>query len=526
MHWRRFKISAIPLDDLKTFDLWLRDRWAEKDALMEYYMQKGRFPADVGSDNLGEGGKRRQGAGHIETEVKPNNWYEILQVFAPIASIAIVLYYFYNKTLPTNLFDTATDWAGYSEEDIKKLLRVGPAPKLGKPKSSVNSQAFKSTLKPPSLQGNENLVTEIPRTLPIPSKSLLNGSAVHTKPASTRAASISGTSIKGAPSVVSNVNSIKSAATQKPARVPVSTKPASTRAASISGISTKDAPSVNSSTTKAPKKIASSQKTASLQSTATPQKITTPQKAATTQKPAPKSSSLNPAPRKEATESAPKQKAPVKDKPAKKALAKSPQAPNIPVNKDPTKESSTKEPVGKDVPSKDLPSKKSPIQNPPTKILKTKETPDTKPKPKPKPSSDTPIAGKKNVPLKKTQTQTTPGPAQKPAVSVAKPPAPENDVQKAHKIAVATKPLSKATPTPKPSAKQQAVQNSPAPSKIEPRRPSTQPKQVAWSETTDVDDPWSERPSGKRLVKAQPTRKDRVKVAKKMQRQHLDHVAA
>ena len=538
MHWRRFKVSAIPLGDLQTFDLWLRDRWAEKDALMEHYMQKGRFPADIGSDNLGEGGKRRQGAGHIETKVKPNNWYEILQVFAPIASIAIVLYYFYNKTLPANIFDTATDWAGFNEEDIKKLLRVGPAPKLGKPKTA-SSQALKNTLKPPNLHKNEGLATGTPRTFPGSPKSSLNGSAVHTKPASTRAASMSGMSVKGAPSVVSNANSMKSAATQKPAKFPTFTKPASTRAASVSGPSAKDVPSIKLSATNAPKiatpqkpaglqSSATPQKTASLQSTATPQKVKTPQKVATTQKPAQKPSSVNLVNGKEATEGVPKQKAPVKDKTAKTAPAKSSQAPNTSVNKDPNKELSTKKAVSKDVPSKDLPSKKSSIQNPPTKESQSKDVSAAKPKPKPKPkpNSETPKAGKKNVPLKKTQTQTTPHPPLKTTGSVSKPLAQKSDSQKPPTNTVATKPVSISNPTPKLPAKQQAIQKNPATPKTEIGGPSVQSKQVAWSETTAVDDPWSERPSGKRLVKAQPTRKDRVKVAKKMQRQHLDHVAA
>ena len=533
---------------------------------MEYYMQKGRFPADIGSDNLGEGGQRRQGAGHIETEVKPNNWYEILQVFAPIASIAIVLYYFYNKTLPTNLFDTATDWAGYNEEDIKKLLRVGPAPKLGKPKT-VSSQAFNSTLQPPNFQRNENLATETPRTLPVSQKSSLNGSAVHTKPASTRAASMSGTSIKGppsvvsnatsiktggtqrpaklpplnkttstraasvsgasikgAPSVVSNANSIKTVATQKPAKLPIAAKPTSTPAASVSGTSTKGVPAARLSTTNAPKKIAIPQKTAKLQPTAAPQKATGPQKGATTQMPAPKSGSVNEDPSKKATEGVPKQKAPAKDKMAKKAPAKSPQVPSTSVNKAPEKESSTKKAASKAVPVKDIPAKKSSIQDPPTNKSQSKELPATKPKPKP--NSETPMAGSKNVPLKKTQPQRTPRPPQKTAVSIPKPLAPTSDVQNPTKGALTTKPLSKPTPTPKPSAKQEATQKASAPPKTEPNGPSTQPKQVAWSDTTAVDDPWSERPSGKRLVKAQPTRKDRVKVAKKMHRQQLDHVAA
>ena len=33
--WRRFRVADIPLQTAEAFDGWLRDRWAEKDELME-----------------------------------------------------------------------------------------------------------------------------------------------------------------------------------------------------------------------------------------------------------------------------------------------------------------------------------------------------------------------------------------------------------------------------------------------------------------------------------------------------------
>ena len=35
LYWRRFRMSDIPLDDQKEFDLWLREQWYKKDELME-----------------------------------------------------------------------------------------------------------------------------------------------------------------------------------------------------------------------------------------------------------------------------------------------------------------------------------------------------------------------------------------------------------------------------------------------------------------------------------------------------------
>lgn len=153
MYWRRFKISTIPLDDISKFDIWLRARWAEKDALMEQYMHTRRFPADEGVSQTPEGETRR-GAGYIETYVKPYKWYEILQVFAPIATFVMVLFYFYDMALPTTLFSTMQDWAGYSEDEIKQKLRIGPAPKLGKPKA-ITSSTVARTLKAPSIYSDQ-----------------------------------------------------------------------------------------------------------------------------------------------------------------------------------------------------------------------------------------------------------------------------------------------------------------------------------------------------------------------------------
>jgi len=167
MYWRRFKISTIPLDDINKFDIWLRARWAEKDTLMEQYMRTGRFPADEGADQSPAGDIRR-GAGYIETKVKPYNWYEILQVFAPIATFVMVLFYFYDMTIPATFFSSMQDWAGYSEDEIKRKLRIGPAPKLGKPKA-ITSSTVARTLKPPSIYSDQaSTVSTASRAKPVP----------------------------------------------------------------------------------------------------------------------------------------------------------------------------------------------------------------------------------------------------------------------------------------------------------------------------------------------------------------------
>lgn len=104
MYWRRFKISQIPLRDSVAFEKWLRNRWIEKDKLIELYLRTGRFPADFGFEKDVDGNIRR-GIGYVEAEIKPFRWYEFLQVFAPIGVLAMVLFMFYGS-LPTRLLRT------------------------------------------------------------------------------------------------------------------------------------------------------------------------------------------------------------------------------------------------------------------------------------------------------------------------------------------------------------------------------------------------------------------------------------
>ncbi|KAI9703252.1 MAG: hypothetical protein M1836_007818 [Candelina mexicana] len=132
MFWRRFAVSSIPLDNQKEFDLWLRARWIEKDRLLEYYHRHNRFPADEGVERLGNG-KTCRGAGFIETEIKPNYWFEFIQVFAPIGLFALVLYVFYGA-LPESVTKSI---------DKKTVLdfatSVGNNPAIGpKPQGSGN----------------------------------------------------------------------------------------------------------------------------------------------------------------------------------------------------------------------------------------------------------------------------------------------------------------------------------------------------------------------------------------------------
>ena len=91
MHWRRFATKDMPLDDEKAFGDWVLQRWREKDDLLEYYVQNGRFPADEGTTPGLDGTKEKKGAGYIETDVRPNRPLEFLEIFIPPAAVALVV---------------------------------------------------------------------------------------------------------------------------------------------------------------------------------------------------------------------------------------------------------------------------------------------------------------------------------------------------------------------------------------------------------------------------------------------------
>ncbi|KAL8828030.1 MAG: hypothetical protein Q9191_002823 [Dirinaria sp. TL-2023a] len=412
MYWRRFAIASIPLDDISAFDLWLRARWAEKDTLMEHYMSTGRFPADVGIDQT-PSGEIRRGAGHIETQVKPHKWYEILQVFAPIASFIIVLFYFYNLKIPATLLGKLTEWANYGEEDIKKQLRVGPPPKLGKPKT-ISSTALKKTLKPPPLQSGKTTTTKAPTAANTKPNTPLSKAVVPVKPAM---------SLKATPKTLPTTKSTAA----KPQTNPIKAVSASAQGSS----SPKPQPKPT-----APKKPSTA--------------MTTPAASTVTK----------------ATSLAKPSVKPIK--PVKPVTASKP--------------STAAKPAPKHLPK-------------------------TQPAQKPKPASNTP------------QPSTKPAATTKPSASTVatqKTPAP--------KPKAATAPSQKASPQKAPAKEAPKKLPTTLP-KPEPRRASTVTTTEGWSDTTAVEDPWAERPSGKRAVKAQPTRKDRVKLEKKMHRQHLERVA-
>ena len=97
IYWRRFAVSSIPMETPEVFDDWLNERWREKDTLLEYYNQHGRFPADEADDEalpngaVQQGVKSSRGVGCIETEVQPNHPLQFLQIFISALAIPLLL---------------------------------------------------------------------------------------------------------------------------------------------------------------------------------------------------------------------------------------------------------------------------------------------------------------------------------------------------------------------------------------------------------------------------------------------------
>lgn len=85
-YWRRFRIDDIPLDDHDHFDVWLRERWYEKDAAMETYKTTGRFPPNAAASDQVKTDVNE----YIETEVRTKYWWEFLRIFIVVGIFALL----------------------------------------------------------------------------------------------------------------------------------------------------------------------------------------------------------------------------------------------------------------------------------------------------------------------------------------------------------------------------------------------------------------------------------------------------
>jgi len=88
MFWRRFAVADMPLDDHEKFDLWLTERWSEKDVLLEHFVEHGSFPNTKAAINGVSNGAAKDNV--IETEVKLAHWWEVGNIFIMLATFGLV----------------------------------------------------------------------------------------------------------------------------------------------------------------------------------------------------------------------------------------------------------------------------------------------------------------------------------------------------------------------------------------------------------------------------------------------------
>ncbi|KAI8938927.1 hypothetical protein NX059_004782 [Plenodomus lindquistii] len=176
MHWRRFRLDNIPYENTKAFEVWLRNRWREKDYMLEYFNRNNRFPAedfwkdhlDMSSQSSHNGGKSLRSvpkpAVQIETEVKSGNWNEFVKIFAPITSIMMALTVAYGAS-PADL--PIPGGKEFFEQHMKSLLGQGgdmkslPSPEqLEKMIEGVAKMGAEQPAGPQKLSGVQKLTQE------------------------------------------------------------------------------------------------------------------------------------------------------------------------------------------------------------------------------------------------------------------------------------------------------------------------------------------------------------------------------
>lgn len=125
MHFRRFRIANIPLDNDKAFDVWLRNRWREKDYLLEHFVRFNRFPDDhlwmMKQRKAGRVDLVPQPAKCIAAQIKSNSLEEFMSIFAPVTSVLMALSLASGETNPQELIKSL---GGTGQEGMEKLAKV------------------------------------------------------------------------------------------------------------------------------------------------------------------------------------------------------------------------------------------------------------------------------------------------------------------------------------------------------------------------------------------------------------------
>lgn len=161
MYWRRFRISDIPVDNEAAFAMWLKNRWTEKDYLLEHFARHGAYPESdpvkamkteaalrkLANAN-GNGDKKQiikpvvKTAKFITTEVKAGGIEEFMSIFAPITAAATALSS--GNLSPENIdFDALL--SKVAQQQQMNLLATGAAPKTGRNQEAMRQALIQAT---------------------------------------------------------------------------------------------------------------------------------------------------------------------------------------------------------------------------------------------------------------------------------------------------------------------------------------------------------------------------------------------
>ena len=86
LHWRRFAVADIPVNDEEKFAAWLEQRWREKDDMLEHFYETGSFPMNNTASEKASGKVRS-----IETKVKLNSWAELAQPYVVVLTVCLLI---------------------------------------------------------------------------------------------------------------------------------------------------------------------------------------------------------------------------------------------------------------------------------------------------------------------------------------------------------------------------------------------------------------------------------------------------
>lgn len=171
MYWRRFRISDIPIDNEAAFAMWLKNRWTEKDYLLEHFARHGTYPegdpvkamkTEAALQKLANGSGEGQKiikpvvktAKFITTEVKAGGWEEFMSIFTPITAAATALST--GELAPDSIdFDALLNKVAQQQQ--LNLLKTGAAPKATRSHEEMRralTQASKSTAAGQAIKGS------------------------------------------------------------------------------------------------------------------------------------------------------------------------------------------------------------------------------------------------------------------------------------------------------------------------------------------------------------------------------------